>query len=382
MVDKISRFMASIGLYGLAAWFVRRCVPRFDGAFPPDAKVVHIYRKRKAPGGGYVGLNVSSDICAEAMRDAGINALSIGVIDSNGVDKVLFEERPSHLVVKAFWIPKDKLELLAKKYPSCQFLVVCHSKPSFLGQEGNGLQKFVEAVELSRTLPNVVPAANNEETAKALAAAYDANVTWAPNLMPDVDFDGLDECECAMIDGEIHVGMFCAIRPFKNVLNQAVAAVGAAQYLGLRLVFHVISERVEMDGNRSLDNLRLFFETLGPDYELIEHDWLPHDEFVDLVATMDVGMQASFTESFNIVTYDFLSQEVPIVVSTAVEWAPECWKANPDSVGELASSIVEALTASNAKRRYARMAGVRALKKYNRDALAQWDVVLDNAKAW
>jgi hypothetical protein len=37
---------------------------------------------------------------------------------------------------------------------------------------------------------------------------------------------------------------------------------------------------------------------------------------------MDIGLQLSFTESFNIVSADFVNHGVPIVVSDAIKWLP------------------------------------------------------------
>ena len=44
---------------------------------------------------------------------------------------------------------------------------------------------------------------------------------------------------------------------------------------------------------------------------------------------MDVGMQCSMSESFNIVSADFVKMGVPIVVSNDIEWMPGLLKASP-----------------------------------------------------
>jgi hypothetical protein len=46
---------------------------------------------------------------------------------------------------------------------------------------------------------------------------------------------------------------------------------------------------------------------------------------------MDIGMQVSFSESFNIVTADFVTAGVPIVASDDIEWMPEFLKTSPTS---------------------------------------------------
>jgi hypothetical protein len=51
---------------------------------------------------------------------------------------------------------------------------------------------------------------------------------------------------------------------------------------------------------------------------------------------MDLTLQPSYTESFNIVTADSVAEGVPAVVSYSVDWAPDAWKAHPDEIREIA----------------------------------------------
>ena len=68
-----------------------------------------------------------------------------------------------------------------------------------------------------------------------------------------------------------NVGCFGAIRPMKNHLMQAVAAIEFANRNNLTLRFHVNAGRIESNGNNSIKNVRALFEHL-PDNELVEHD--------------------------------------------------------------------------------------------------------------
>jgi hypothetical protein len=51
---------------------------------------------------------------------------------------------------------------------------------------------------------------------------------------------------------------------------------------------------------------------------------------------MHLLLQPSYTESFNMVTADGVAECVPSVVSNAIDWAPEHWKANVDDVLDIA----------------------------------------------
>ena len=51
---------------------------------------------------------------------------------------------------------------------------------------------------------------------------------------------------------------------------------------------------------------------------------------------MHLLMQPSYTESFNVVTADGVAEGVPSVVSDAIDWAPDNWKAPVDDAHAMA----------------------------------------------
>jgi len=87
-----------------------------------------------------------------------------------------------------------------------------------------------------------------------------------------------------------------------------------------------------------LKNLRAFFDGTG-DAELVEHAWLPHAEFVRLVCSMDICMQVSFTETYNIVAADSAYHGVPIVVSPDIRWANCLYRANPNRSDDMVGTL-------------------------------------------
>ena len=127
----------------------------------------------------------------------------------------------------------------------------------------------------------------------------------------------------------IDIGCFGAIRPMKNNYQQALAAIEFAERKGKRLRFHVNSSRVEQSGDNVLKNLKALFE--NSPHDLVEHPWMKHREFLHTASKMDIGMQVSFSESFNIVTADFVTAGVPIVASDDIEWMPNLLKCTPTS---------------------------------------------------
>jgi len=117
-------------------------------------------------------------------------------------------------------------------------------------------------------------------------------------------------------------------------LIQAVAAIDYADTYGKKLKFHINVKRIEGKGEPVLKNIRELFKN-NPRHELIEYSWLTHDEFIDVVQSMDLGMQVSFTETFNIVTADFVNNNIPVVVSKEIPWVSRLFHANPSKVDSI-----------------------------------------------
>lgn len=47
---------------------------------------------------------------------------------------------------------------------------------------------------------------------------------------------------------------------------------------------------------------------------------MPQNEFIEVIKKMDIGMQVSMSETYNIVSANFVNNEIPVVVSKEVEW--------------------------------------------------------------
>ena len=50
---------------------------------------------------------------------------------------------------------------------------------------------------------------------------------------------------------------------------------------------------------------------------------------------MDIGMQVSFSETFNIVGADIVSQGVPLVASSEIPWANRIFCGNPEDINTI-----------------------------------------------
>ena len=104
-----------------------------------------------------------------------------------------------------------------------------------------------------------------------------------------------------------------------------------------------------------------------PDATLIKHPWAYWDDFIKIIADMDLMLQPSYTESFNMVTADGISVGVPSVVSSAIYWAPDAWKADVDDANQIEEIGLKLLESHSQ-----RLEGIKALKKHNVDSVNHW----------
>ena len=288
-------------------------------------------------------------------------------IDANSIDKEVYDYKPDYCFIEAIWVTPEKMKEIAGLHKKVTFIVRVHSRIPFLSNEGNALQTLKGYEHIN----NVMVSFNNYETSIEARAVGMANI-YLPNVYK-VEYN----CNpikwfCNKLRTDIHlhdvvnIGCFGAIRPMKNQLLQAVAAIIYGNVNKKTVLFHINAGRTEQNGNNVLKNLRALFE--GTKHELVEHDWMEYGDFIDVVKKMDIGMQVSLSESFNIVTADFVINDVPIIVSEDITWMPDILKCSDSNAFEIADMIEKVI---DKKRTYADEAK-RKLAKYNDKAIEQW----------
>jgi hypothetical protein len=230
--------------------------------------------------------------------------------------------------------------------------------------------------------PNVFVACNSTRAFHDLSTLIGAiypneskQLLYLPNIYPTV----LITTSCPKPeDNFLDVACFGAIRPLKNQLMQAIAAIAFAEQIGKTLRFHINTVTGGPTGSAILKNLVSLFKLL-PNLQLIQHPWYPHDQFLELLATMDLGLQVSFSETFNIVSADMVCVGLPIVTSSEVIWAPPVVFANPTDCKD----IIGTMTTVWGGRENRRINDVvpqsqKALNSYSGSALNYWLMGINN----
>lgn len=275
------------------------------------------------------GLRRSAQFVVDMLLREGRRAKLVEAIDANCIDRLVTEESPERVVIEALWVTPAKFAELQRLHPLIEWCVRIHSEIPFLANEGIAVEWIAAYFKQRLTV-----AFNSEETAKDFELLGPS--VYLPNYYPLRK----PRASAPPASARLRVGCFGAIRPMKNQLIQAFAAIQYAQDNGATLEFHMNGSRVEQSGGNNLRQIKALFEATG--HALIIHPWLDHEEFLELVASMDICLQVSLTESFNIVSADAVSMGVPLVGSQAIDWLPKRSKAHVDSISSICAVMARA----------------------------------------
>ena len=291
-------------------------------------KVLFVLKKKNAygnPTSAPYGLKTSCYLVSECLKPYA-NCKIVEVIDGNSINKEIYDFRPDFVIIEAIWCPPYKIRELIRLYPKTQFSIRLHSKFPFLAQEKLALEWMNEYRDFINKYDNLSISANNEDFIYQINNTLNYAVELLPNCYPIDDSIKQDKRPVGEI---LDIGCFGALRILKNQLQQAICAIYQADQMKKNLRFHINdSSTLEKEGRPILNNLTNLFK--GLKHELIIHTWQDHDSFIDLIKSMDIGMQVSFSESYDIIAADFCSNGIPIIGSKEIEFLSSSYQADPN----------------------------------------------------
>jgi hypothetical protein len=303
------------------------------------------------------GLFNSALFVVDMLRDSHVDAKFVSVHDNNDIDREVTQYQPDIVVIEALWVVPSKFDVLTRLHPGVQWVIRVHSEMPFLAQEGMAMRWLFSYLDI----PNVFVAFNS------LRALHDfTRVSWSEKLLFLPNYFQENPCTSNKKSSEeLHIGCFGAIRPLKNQLMQAMAAVRYADLEHKHLNFHMNTTRVE-GGEEVLKNIRSLFA--NSPHRLVDHEWLHHHRFQYLLSRMDLAMCVSLSETFCIVAADAVALGVPLVCSPEVHWSSRMSQADPTSM----DSILDAMYRVGRLSRVSGWMNKRGLKEYNSRSKEVW----------
>jgi glycosyltransferase involved in cell wall biosynthesis len=320
----------------------------------------------------HIGLGVAAINNTNYLNSNSINAAVFPVRHNIDIVQAIKEYETenkyslTHAVISAPWISTRDMKAIVEYFPMTQFVVVSHSNVGFLQADPQGIHLIRDYLELSHKLDNLSIGGNSERFTNWLSKAYNTHAVLLPNMYP-ISSSFLQHVKASIkrnFRDIVKIGSFGAIRPLKNQLTACAASIIIAKKLDKPVEFHLSAGREEGGGNIVLNAIKQMVQDI-PNFELKLDGWCGWTDFRKTVADMDLLIHPSYTESFNMVSADGISQGVPVVGSSAIEWLPEHWKADSDDAMEIAQVGLNLLN-SGAKD------GLQALEAHNKDGFQHW----------
>ena len=314
-------------------------------------KVLFILKRREdfnAKIHSHVGLSTglynSASFVHDTLGELGIESNLEVAIDNNCIDRLVTKHRPTHAIIEALWVVPSKFVILQKLHPDVKWIIRLHSDMPFMAGEGNAMDWLGDYSRFKNVLIACNAPRMLRETRLYLQhlnqwtnEQTNERVIYLPNFYPQ------NYVRKPFVKNKywVDIGCFGAVRPLKNHLLQAFGAIEFAEKIGKQLRFHVNAGRIEMQGGPALNNLKGLFQQISDHgHQLINHQWTPREGFLELCSTMDIGLQVSFSETFNIVGADVISQGVPLVGSKEIPWAISATGADPTESEDICNKLM------------------------------------------
>lgn len=318
----------------------------------------------------HIGLGVTGMTNAKVLNEAGYKtqvwAVTSNVDIVNRLKAADAAGAPiTHLVISAPWVSTYDLTTMAHAFPHVKFAVISHSNFGFLQADPSGVRLLREAADLSVGLPNFAVGGNSKKFVDGFTKVFSRPAVYLPNMYYLND-DVIPKPK-VFNGGTLRIGCFGAVRPLKNTISSAAAALIIARRYHADLEFWVSGGRFEGGGDVVFNAMSQMYANL-PHAKIVQAPWRPWSSFREVIRHMHLLMQVSYTESFNMVTADGIAEGITTVTSHAIDWVPQSWQAYSDNVSDIAETGVNLLDHS----RYEARCGLRALREHNEIGLRAW----------
>ena len=264
------------------------------------------------------------------LRCAGISAAAVSVtyLDADTVTGVLEHLQPRLVVNRAMCMSAETVATLSVRFPKTQFVTVNHSSQSDLMRCAAWLDNQTAHVRLAATKRNCWYGGVDERNYIGVATGIVRSVVF-PNV---VRFPGWTAPK-AIGDTPV-ISLTCVSRVLKNIPNQLIA-------LGLVNQERRIVAALCMDKSDD-ESITGMLDLCGVEYRI--DPWTDWDGFMrNTTLNVDIGLQCSFTESFNYVALEQMLCGKPVIGSPAIRYLPEHHQVNPDDPQSIANALIDVI---------------------------------------
>jgi len=268
-------------------------------------------------------IKIRGDVYAAELRAAGLDAHSVQV-DAKTVEAAaeeIYRFNPRVFCNHAFFFGWEIIAELAVKFPKTNFLTINHSSQADLLRTRTWLESQSHFVELSQQLENVYYGCVDDRN--FLSRCELVRCVYVPNLVRWPRWPATHQIKTPRPVASV-VGRY---DPNKAIPHSILAAAMSKR---IDLLFILKQPR--------RDQLEAFCDSVGVAHEF--SPWTNWDTYTKtLFEKVTVGLQPSFTESFNYVAVEHMALGIPVIGSPTVKYLPPNWQANPDDPAAIAARV-------------------------------------------
>jgi hypothetical protein len=313
----------------------------------------------------HVGLGINCLHTAKVLRANKVRVDVHPVWTADDINTII-NQNPTitHVLVEAPFIGSKEFIILANQHTNINFSCRTHSQLAFLAVEPGAINLIRDYIRNQDQSLNFRISVNSDRIGTVLEQIHGSPILLLPNLYY------LDQVQARSWHAPsklLKIGSFGAIRLMKNHVTAAGAALMIASIYKKDLEFYISVNRQENTGSGSVINsIRNLFNRI-PYAKLIEIPWSDWSDFRHIIGNLDLHIQTSMSETFNITTADAVSMGIPTVSSAALAWVPKRWIADIDDANDIARVGWQLLNEAHAA-----FDGMAHLRSFNQQSLSLW----------
>ena len=248
--------------------------------------------------------------------------------DISNVIYTIETKKPLLVINNALLIDVYTMEILTKQYPTVKFLSMNHSSQADLSKVTFWIACQNQHISCMLKYPNYYYGVPDERNIIKQILEHERLVTLLNPVLIE------DRYIYKELPPKPTLSLICRWDALKNIQNQILACCLVNKIRPIRLLYCLHGS--------SIDLIKDIHRILPLEYCIIP--WGDYANYITIIQKeVDIGLQVSFTESFNYVTIEHMACSKPVVGSSAIRFLPEKWQANADDFSDIARIILEIL---------------------------------------
>lgn len=264
----------------------------------------------------------------EVLAAHGVRCICVAYENDQSLKEAIRDLKPSMVYIRGMCVQPPLVEYLADSHPSIHFVPVNHSSQADLarGKDWSFLQSSF--LEMSNRIDNVTYGHANRDMDWGFFGFL--STKFVPFPIRKIPFKPLPRS----LPEVPTLSIISAGRPLKNIQNQIIAC---------GILNRIDPINVLIGANRELGQLEMLANDVGLGQgggSCSIASLQPWADYIDMIdSQVDIGLQCSFTESFNYISFEHMLLGIPVVSATGVISHASGNEADPNSPGSIVHAV-------------------------------------------